>query len=112
MPTTLTEDRLEFVRARYAENWTDAEIARVIGVGTSTIWRWRREILGLAPRDKFLRKFESIYGAGALRLFLDMLAENRSLAEIGVEFGFSREYARQVKEKLKELVYGQSHRDH
>jgi hypothetical protein len=60
------------------------------------------------PADKFKRKFKEKYGSDALQSF-DMMVKNRTtLQEIANYFGFTREYARQVYNKL----YKGSYSDH
>lgn len=96
--------------ARYVteEALSDREIAQREGVSMSTIAHWRNRA-GIAPADKFVKSFQQIYGIGALTRFRIMLDHHTPLAEIGRHFGFSREYARQVKEKLKALDETESH---
>lgn len=82
------------------EALSDTEIAQRLGVGTTTVNLYRRHC-GLPPSDKFARKFDAKYGAGALQRCIAMLQSHTPLAQIAREFRFSREYARQVKEQLR-----------
>jgi len=90
----------EFIRTKIElETLTDAQIARLLNVGTSTVSHWRNKF-HIKPADKFKRKFEEKYGPDALRSFDILVQHNATLQEIGRYFGFSREYARQVYNKL------------
>lgn len=81
------------------ETLTDAQIAHLLNVGASTVSHWRNKF-NIRPADKFKRKFKEKYGSNALACF-DMMIRNRAtLQEIASYFGFSREYARQVYNKL------------
>ena len=89
------------------ETLSDAEIAQQLGVGTSTISHWRNKF-NIPRADKFNRKFKEKYGPDALENF-DLMIKNRAtLQVIAKHFGFSREYARQVYNKL----YHGSYVDH
>jgi transposase len=88
---------------------TDAQIARLLKVGTSTVSHWRNKF-NIKPADKFNRKFKEKYGPDALECF-DMMVKNRTtLQEIAHYFGFSREYARQVYTKLYRGSYSEHQR--
>ena len=64
----------------------------------------------IKPADKFKRKFKEKYGTDALEYF-DMMVRNCStLQEIANYFGFSREYARQVYNKLYHKSYSEHQR--
>ena len=86
----------KFIREKVeVEALTDAQIARLLNVGTSTVSHWRNKF-NIKPADKFKRKFKEKYGPDALESF-DMMVQNRTtLQEIANYFGFTREYARQV----------------
>lgn len=77
----------------------DYEIAQQLKVATSTISLWRNRF-NIRPANKFERKFKEKYGANSIELFKKMVQERRTLQEIGDYFGFTREYARQVRNKL------------
>ena len=98
----------QFIREKVEiDSLTDAQIARLLNVGTSTISHWRNKF-NIRPADKFKRKFREKYGSDALQSF-DMMVKNRTtLQEIANYFGFTREYARQVYNKL----YNGSYSDH
>lgn len=82
------------------EALSDTEIAQRLGIGASTVNIYRRRY-GIPHSDKFARKFDAKYGAGALERFAAMVQAYTPLAQIAREFHFSREYARQVREQLR-----------
>ena len=99
---------IEFIRQKVeGEALGDAQIARLLGVGTSTVSHWRNRA-HIKPADKFKRKFTEKYGPDALKRFETMVKHRLSLQAIANHFGFTREYARQVYRKL----YHGSYRDH
>lgn len=85
--------------ARNARGETDGEIAAAVGVGCSTITHWRH-VWGIPRADPFRRRFEQTYGPGAVRRFTTQVRAGWSLRRQAEAFGFSREYARQVRRKL------------
>ena len=90
----------EFIRTKVElETLTDAQIARLLNVGTSTVSHWRNKF-HIKPANKFKRKFQEKYGPDALNSFDILIQHGATLQEIGRYFGFSREYARQVYNKL------------
>jgi len=90
----------QFIRTKIElETLTDAQIARLLHVGTSTASHWRNKF-HIKPADKFKRKFQEKYGPDALERFDILIRHGATLQEIGRSFGFSREYARQVYHKL------------
>ena len=90
----------QFIRTKIElERFTDAQIARLLNVGTSTVFHWRHKF-HIKPADKFKRKFQEKYGPDALASFDLMVRHGATLQKIGRSFGFSREYARQVYNKL------------
>ena len=102
----IDKSRIEqFIREKIEmETLTDAQIARLLNVGASTVSHWRNKF-NIRPDDKFKRKFKEKYGPDALACF-DMMIRNRAtLQEIASYFGFSREYARQVYSKLYHGAY-------
>ncbi len=84
----------------------DHEIAQKLNVGTTTINCWRNRF-NIKPADKFHWRFREKYGQIAEQEFRELVEQGVSLQEIGRRFGFSREYARQVHQKL----YGMSYRE-
>jgi len=62
----------QFIREKVEiETLTDAQIARLLNVGTSTVSHWRNKF-HIKPADKFKRKFKEKYGPDALECF-DMM---------------------------------------
>ena len=100
----------KFIREKVeGDALTDAQIARLLNVGTSTVSHWRNKF-NIKPADKFKRKFKEKYGMDALESF-DLMVRNRTtLQEIANSFGFTREYARQVYNKLYEGSYSEHQR--
>jgi len=95
----------QFIRAKIElETLGDAQIARLLNVGTSTASHWRNKF-HIKPADKFKRKFQEKYGPDALESFDMMIKHRATLQEIAHAFGFSREYARQVYNKLYQGSY-------
>ncbi len=52
----------------------------------------------MSPAEKAARNFTRTRGKTAFRLFIQMLCEQKSGADIGKQFGVSRERVRQWKE--------------
>ncbi len=102
----------QFIREKVeVDALTDAQIARQLNVGTSTISHWRNKF-NIKPANKFKRKFKEKYGQDSLDSF-DMMVRNRTtLQEIANYFGFTREYARQVYNKLYNGSYSEHLRQH
>jgi len=95
----------QFLRTKIElETLTDAQIARVLHVGSSTVTHWRHKFR-IKPADKFKRKFQEKYGPNALERFESLIRQGVTLQMIGRYFGFSREYARQVYNKLYQGSY-------
>ncbi len=87
------------------ESLHDYEVARLLNVTPARIGRIRKE-LGLKKGNRFLRRFESIYGNGAVDKFKTKIEDlETSLADVAKCFGFTREYARQVYEKIYGCPY-------
>ena len=97
----------QFIREKVEiDALTDAQIARLLNVGTSTISHWRNKF-NIKPADKFKRKFKEKYGPDALDSFHMMVKNRTTLQEIADYFGFTREYARQVYNKLYDGSYSE-----
>lgn len=61
---------------------------------------------GLKKTNGFSNRFEHRYGTGAIDTFKAMIEDpENSLSDVGRHFGFSREYARQVYEKIYGFPY-------
>jgi transposase len=90
----------QFIREKVEiETLSDMQIAHLLNVGPSTVSHWRNRF-HIRPADKFRRKFTEKYGLHALAWFDTMVKNRATLQEIARFFGFSREYARQVRNKL------------
>jgi hypothetical protein len=95
----------QFIRTKVErETLTDVQIACLLHVGTSTASHWRNKF-HIKPADKFKRKFQEKSGPDALESFDSLIRHGATLREIGRYFGFSREYARQVYNKLYQGSY-------
>ena len=77
----------------------DQELAHILKVHSSTVSRWRKKF-NIPPADKFEKKFRKKYGRDSIEIFKKMIEEESSLQRIANHFGFTREYARQVFNKL------------
>ena len=106
MAMKIDKARIEhFIRTKVEmETLTDTQIARLLNVSPSTAAHWRNKF-HIKPADKFQRKFQEKYGPDALACFTVMRRHGATLQEIGSYFGFSREYARQVYNKLSHGSY-------
>jgi len=93
------------IRQGLCEGLSDREIGARLLMSQSTANHWRR-YFGLDPADKFMRKFRAKYGPDAVERFRALVDAGTSYREIGLCFGFSHEYARQVYRKL----YNRQHR--
>jgi hypothetical protein len=82
------------------EALSDMEIAQRLGIGTTTVNLYRRQC-EIPVSDKFARKFDVKYGPQALERFTAMVQAHMPLAQIARTFGFTREYARQVRAQLR-----------
>ena len=61
---------------------------------------------GLKNKNGFPRRFNLKYGFGAVNTFKNMIEDSHnSLSDVGRHFGFTREYARQVYEKIYGYPY-------
>jgi len=90
----------QFIRTKVEqEQLGDAQIAQLLHVGASTASHWRNKF-HIKPAEKFGRKFQEKYGVDALECFDMIICRGGSLREVATYFGFTREYARQVYQKL------------
>lgn len=80
-------------------SWSDQELANILKVHPSTVSRWRNRF-NISPSDKFEKRFRKKYGRESIEIFKKMVVEESSLQRIANHFGFTREYARQVYNKL------------
>ena len=108
--THFGKDLHGFVREKIEEEgvW-DYEVADMLNVKQAHIGVLRRR-LGIDRTKGFSSRFDRKYGAGALSRFRKMIENHeKSLADVGAYFGFSREYARQVYGKIYGCSYGENH---
>ncbi len=89
---------------------TDCEIASLLNVSSSSISKLRRAY-GIEKGKAFSKRFERIYGQGAVATFKKTIENPECcLADVGRHFGFSREYARQVYKKIYGCPYAVAHK--
>jgi hypothetical protein len=93
----------EFVKQKVeVDTLHDYEIASILNVSKSRICKLRRDY-GIKRANGFSRRFERVYGNGAIERFKKIIERpDTSLTDVGRHFGFTREYARHVYRK----VYG------
>jgi len=90
----------QFLRAKVeTEQLSDREMALVLQGSLSTVTYWRHK-LHIPPADKFARTFQAQYGPDALACLDQMRRQGATLKAIARQFGFRKEYARQVRHKL------------
>ena len=88
----------------------DYEIAMMLNVSTTSI-RKLRNAFGIKRANGFSRRFEIIYGTGAVKKFKNMIeGPKNSLTDVGKHFNFTREYARQVFQKLHGYPYTETYK--
>ena len=104
-------DLFPFMRQKVeVESLYDYEIARILNVSTTSI-RKLRNMYGIKRANGFSRRFDNIYGAGAVEMFKKMIEDPEiSLTDLGRHFQFSREYARQVFQKLYGYPYTETYK--
>lgn len=96
-----TDGALRTRLARYVlhERLCDREIAALEGVSACTVLRWRH-VCGLDKTDFFARRFDARHGPGALARVRRLLAAQTPYATIALQLGCSREYVRQIRNRL------------
>lgn len=101
----------EFVRQKTeVDGLHDHEISRLLGVHQSRICKLRKEY-GIKRANGFVRRFERVYGLGAVEAFKELIERpNTSLTDVGRHFGFTREYARHVYQKIYGRPYTEAYR--
>ncbi len=101
----------EFVKQKTeVDTLHDHEVAHILGVHQSRICKLRKEY-GIKRANGFLRRFERAYGLGAVETFKELVERpNTSLTDVGRHFGFTREYARHVYEKIYGRPYTEAYR--
>ena len=95
-----------FMRQRVeGDGLFDREIADILDVSVPTV-RKLRKWYGIKRADPFFRQFERNYGPGAVRRFKGIIEDSSSsLVDVGRQFGFTREYARQIYQKIYGFPY-------
>ena len=92
------------------ESLYDYEIAKMLNVSTTSV-RKLRNAFGIKRVNGFSRRFEIIYGKGAVEKFKNLIEDkNNSLTDVGKQFNFTREYARQVYQKLYGYSYTETYK--
>ena len=87
----------------------DYEIAEILHVSASTVRKLRNHF-GIKKAEAFSRRFENIYGKGAVSLFKKIIEKpDSTLSDVGGTFKFTREYARQVYKKIYGCAYTEAH---
>jgi hypothetical protein len=104
-------DLHQFFRQKVeGESLYDYEIAAILGVSTTTV-RKLRHTFGIKRVNGFSRRFEITYGTGAVETFKNMIEDPKnSLTDVGKQFNFTREYARQVFQKLYGYPYTRTYK--
>jgi hypothetical protein len=88
----------------------DREIADILDVSVLTV-RKLRKWYGIKRANPFFRQFERNYGPGAVRRFKGIIEDSSSsLADVGRQFGFTREYARQIYKKIYGVPYTETYK--
>ena len=83
----------------------DGDIAAILHISTRTVATLRREY-GIQKPHPFFRRFERRYGPGAVERFKALIEDpSTSLTDVGRQFGFTRENARQIYHKIYGLPY-------
>lgn len=89
---------------------TDREISHILHIHWSIVGNLRRQF-GLKKPHPFFRHFERSYGPGAVRRFKAIIEDpSTSLADVGRSFGFTRETARQIYQKIYGFPYTEAYR--
>lgn len=89
---------------------TDREISHILHIHWSIVGNLRRQF-GLKKPHPFFRHFERSYGPGAVRRFRAIIEDpSTSLADVGRSFGFTRETARQIYQKIYGFPYTEAYR--
>lgn len=104
-------DLCEFIKQKVeVEALHDYEIAYILEVSKSFVRRLRNTF-GVKRANGFTRRFERTYGKGAVDTFKKMIEDpDNSLTDVGKHFEFSREYARQVYNKIYGCSYTEAHK--
>jgi len=101
----------DFMKQRVEKDGlTDREISHILHISWSTVGNLRRQF-GLKKLPPFYRHFERRYGPGAVKRFKAIIEDpSTSLADVGRSFGFTRETARQIYQKIYGFPYTEAYR--
>ena len=104
-------DLHQFFRKKVeGESLYDYEIARMLDMSTTSV-RKLRNAFGIKRVNGFSRRFEIIYGNGAVEKFKNLIEDpENSLTDVGKHFHFTREYARQVYQKVYGYPYTETYK--
>lgn len=104
-------DLYEFIKQKaQVDEYYDYEIASLLEVKDSMITKLRNSY-GIKRATGFSRRFDRRYGKGAVERFKKMIENPTStLDDLGRHFGFSKEYARQVYEKIYGCAYTETYK--
>ncbi|NQU15465.1 MAG: helix-turn-helix domain-containing protein [Desulfobacteraceae bacterium] len=104
-------DLYEFIMQKvHVDELYDYEIASLLKVSDSMITNLRNAYDIKRPNG-FTRRFDRRYGKGAVGRFKKMVENpNSTLGDIGRDFEFSREYARQAYKKIYGCAYTQAYK--
>jgi len=96
----------EFIKHKVeVENLYDYEVATTLKVSNAFIRRLRKTFR-IQKANGFFRRFERTYGTGSIDRFKRMIEDPRnSLSDVAKHFGFSRENARIVYQKIYGYPY-------
>jgi len=101
----------DFMKQRVGrDGLADRDIAHILHIHWSTVGNLRRQF-GLKKPHPFFRHFEESYGPGAVKRFKAIIEDpSTSLADVGRQFGFTRETARQIYQKIYGFPYTEAYR--
>ncbi len=101
----------EFIKQKAeVDTLHDHEIARILDVNPSRICKLRRDYK-IKRANGFCRRFERTYGVGSVEKFKKLIERpETSLTDVGGHFGFTREYARHVYNKIYGRPYTEAYR--
>jgi len=101
----------DFMKQRVGrDGLADRDIAHILHISASTVGNLLREY-GIRRPHPFFRRFERSYGPGAVKRFKAIIEDpSTSLADVGRQFGFTRETARQIYQKIYGFPYTEAYR--
>jgi hypothetical protein len=101
----------EFIRQKVeVEHLYDYEVATNLNVDGASIGKLRKTF-GITRANAFTRRFERTYGNGAVDTFKTIIEDpDNSLTDLANHFGFTRQNARQVYQKVYRRPYTEAFR--